>query len=94
MYRIASQLVVRSARRARQFSPSILRPLQSRGLHNRVLPPYNVEDGMGDFLPPSALKMIAEDYQQGLLDRLNDEVKGTCVRVQSLVTPGSFSDNV
>lgn len=33
---------------------------------------------MGDFLPPHALKMIAEEYQQGLLDRLNDEVKGAC----------------
>lgn len=31
---------------------------------------------MGDFLPPATLKMIAEDYQQGLLNRLNDEVKG------------------
>ena len=31
---------------------------------------------MGDFLPPAALKVIAEDYQQGLLDRLNDQIKG------------------
>ena len=38
--------------------------------------PYNVEDGMGDFLPPAALKLIAEDYQQGLLDRLNEQIKG------------------
>jgi Fe-Mn family superoxide dismutase len=32
---------------------------------------------MGDFLPPAGLKVIAEDYQQGLLDRLNEQVKGT-----------------
>jgi hypothetical protein len=31
---------------------------------------------MGDFLPPAALKVIAEDYQQGLLDRLNEQIKG------------------
>ena len=31
---------------------------------------------MGSFLPPPALKLVAEDYQQGLLDRLNEEVKG------------------
>jgi hypothetical protein len=31
---------------------------------------------MGDFLSPAALKVIAEDYQQGLLDRLNEQVKG------------------
>ena len=31
---------------------------------------------MGDFLSPEALRLIAEDYQQGLLDRLNEEVKG------------------
>jgi len=32
---------------------------------------------MGDFLSPAALKVIAEDYQQGLLDRLNEQIKGT-----------------
>ena len=37
--------------------------------------PYKIEDGMGDFLSPSALKIIAEDYQQGLLDRLNEQIK-------------------
>ena len=47
-----------------------------RGIHVRVPLPYNVEDGMGDFLPPAALKLIAEDYQQGLLDRLNEQIKG------------------
>ena len=31
---------------------------------------------MGDFLPPAALKVIADEYQQGLLDRLNEQIKG------------------
>ena len=47
-----------------------------RTIHVRVPLPYKVEDGMGDFLSPAALKVIAEDYQQGLLDRLNEQVKG------------------
>ena len=41
-----------------------------------VLLPYKIEDGMGDFLPPAALMVIAEDYQQGLLDCLNEKIKG------------------
>ncbi|GJE84766.1 manganese and iron superoxide dismutase [Phanerochaete sordida] len=84
MHRIASQLLAGSARHARR-SPSVFRVLASRSLHHRVQPPYNVEDGMGDFLPPASLKMIAEDYQQGLLDRLNDEVKDTPQRPRSVV---------
>ena len=47
-----------------------------RAIHVRVPLPYKVEDGMGDFLSPAALKVIAEDYQQGLLDRLNEQIKG------------------
>jgi hypothetical protein len=31
---------------------------------------------MGDFLLPTALKIIAEDYQQGLLDCPNVQIKG------------------
>ena len=46
-----------------------------RNHHVRVPLPYKIEDGMGDFLSPSALKIIAEDYQQGLLDRLNEQIK-------------------
>lgn len=76
MHRVASQLVAGSVRRVKPSSRAVLRTLQARQLHNRVLPLYDVENGMGDFLPPASLKMIAEDYQQGLLDRLNDEVKG------------------
>jgi superoxide dismutase, Fe-Mn family len=51
-------------------------PTLERRIHVRVPLPYNVEDGMGEFLPPAALKVIAEDYQQGLLDRLNEQIKG------------------
>lgn len=34
---------------------------------------------MGGFLSPAGLKVIAEDYQQGLLDRLNEQIKGDTV---------------
>ncbi|KAI0347001.1 manganese and iron superoxide dismutase [Trametopsis cervina] len=39
-----------------------------------------MEEGLGEFLPPQALKVVAEEYQQGLLDRLNEEVAGTGLR--------------
>ena len=47
-----------------------------RTMHNRLQLPYPIEEGMGNFLSPEGLRMIAEEYQQGLLDRLNEEVKG------------------
>ena len=54
-----------------------------RTVHNRLPLPYPIEEGVGDFLSPPALKIIAEDFQQGLLDRLNDEVKGKSARARS-----------
>src|SRR5712675_1317940 len=58
-------------------SPATAATFLRRTIHVRVPLPYKVEDGMGDFLSPAALKVIAEDYQQGLLDRLNEQIKGT-----------------
>ncbi|KIL68173.1 hypothetical protein M378DRAFT_158708 [Amanita muscaria Koide BX008] len=49
----------------------------TRGLHQRRALLYKLEDGLGEFLPPPALKTVAVDWQQGLLDRLNEEVKDT-----------------
>lgn len=51
-------------------------PSSCRTIHVRVPLPYKIENGLGDFLSPEALKVIAEDYQQGLLDRLNEQIKG------------------
>lgn len=50
--------------------------MQSRALHKRKELSYPIEEGLGTFLSPDALKIIAVDYQQGLLDRLNDQVRG------------------
>ncbi|OCH94323.1 manganese and iron superoxide dismutase [Obba rivulosa] len=49
--------------------------IPSRQLHIRKELAYPIEQGLGDFLSPEALKMLAVDYQEGLLDRLNELVK-------------------
>ncbi|KAI1793016.1 Manganese/iron superoxide dismutase [Ganoderma leucocontextum] len=59
--------------------------VQSRALHQRRQLSYPVEEGLGTFLPPHSLKMLAEDYQQGLLDRLNDQVRGTSLENKTIV---------
>ncbi|KAH9165423.1 hypothetical protein EDB89DRAFT_1892130 [Lactarius sanguifluus] len=64
--------------------PLLATASRRRNIHVRVPLPYKIEDGMGDFLPPAALKVIAEDYQQGLLDRLNEQIKGTKFENQSV----------
>ncbi|KAJ3807882.1 Manganese/iron superoxide dismutase, partial [Lentinula aff. lateritia] len=48
-----------------------------RGVHTAKPLPYDPKHGLGAFLPPEALRVVAIEYQQGLLDRLNDEVRGT-----------------
>ena len=37
---------------------------------------YSVENGLGNFMSPKALRTIAVDYQGGLLTRLNELVQG------------------
>ncbi|KAJ3848417.1 hypothetical protein EV368DRAFT_68284, partial [Lentinula lateritia] len=49
----------------------------TRGVHTAKPLPYDPKHGLGAFLPPEALRVVAIEYQQGLLDRLNDEVRGT-----------------
>ncbi|KAJ7162590.1 manganese superoxide dismutase [Mycena crocata] len=39
--------------------------------------PYNIKDGLGNFLPPAALEAVAMEYQLGLLARLTEEVRQT-----------------
>ena len=47
-----------------------------RHLHTRKELPYKVEEGLGNFMSPRTLKMVSEEYQQGLLDRLNQLFPG------------------
>jgi len=53
-------------------------------VHTRKELPYPIENGVGDFLSPAALKTLAVEYQQGLLERLSDEVKGTAQETKSV----------
>ncbi|KAG6328171.1 hypothetical protein ID866_10917 [Astraeus odoratus] len=46
-----------------------------RNLHTRKELPYKIEDGLGDFMSPRTLQMVAVEYQQGLLDRLNEYLR-------------------
>ncbi|KAI0029530.1 hypothetical protein K488DRAFT_80113 [Vararia minispora EC-137] len=50
---------------------------RARCLHVRRQLPYIIDDGMGRFLSPEGLRSIAVEYQQGLIDRLNDEIRDT-----------------
>merc|ERR1711939_288465 len=56
---------------------STVQKQQRRRLHQRAQLPYSVEKGIEGFLSPQALKTIAVDWQEGLLHRLNERVRGT-----------------
>ncbi|CAE7224963.1 unnamed protein product [Rhizoctonia solani] len=58
---------------------------RSVGLHARRELEYPIENGLGEFLTPEGLKTIAVDWQEGLLDRLNEEVKDTELAGQSVM---------
>ncbi|KAI9575014.1 Manganese/iron superoxide dismutase [Boletus coccyginus] len=46
-----------------------------RHVHTRKALPYKIENGLGNFMSPKTLQMVAVEYQQGLLDRLNEECR-------------------
>ena len=48
----------------------------TRRAHTHRDLPYPIEGGLGRFLPPKALETLAE-YQDGLLARLDDELRST-----------------
>ncbi|SCV72236.1 BQ2448_4930 [Microbotryum intermedium] len=56
-----------------------------RNLHQRVPLPYQLEQGLEPFLSPTALRTIAVDWQQGVLTRLNELVRGTPVENQTVL---------
>ncbi|KAI5982278.1 hypothetical protein EDC04DRAFT_2844343 [Pisolithus marmoratus] len=53
------------------------RRVTRRTLHTRKDPPYQIEGGLGNFMSPQTLKMVAVEYQKGLLDRLNEYLRDT-----------------
>ncbi|KAG6830618.1 hypothetical protein H0H92_015710 [Tricholoma furcatifolium] len=72
--RLASSSASRCSSAARRLN---LRSLPSRSVHRRVELPYSIEDGLGNFLPPNALKTVAIEYQEGLLKRVDELVRGS-----------------
>ncbi|KAL1681276.1 Manganese/iron superoxide dismutase [Schizophyllum commune] len=56
-----------------------------RALHTVRPLPYAVEEGLGRFMPPQALKTVAVDYLGGLVERLNNEIRDTELENKKLV---------
>lgn len=75
---IALRKCSQSTRRASVGRLSIFSSVSAarRFTHDLVQLPYPMEAGLGDFLSASALRVIANDYQKGLLERLTEEVAG------------------
>ena len=48
-----------------------------RAIHSRVPLDYPLEAGVGTFLSPKALKTVAVDWQEGVLNKLNTLTRGT-----------------
>ncbi|KAI9616400.1 hypothetical protein H4Q26_010792 [Puccinia striiformis f. sp. tritici PST-130] len=46
--------------------------------------PFSIEKGLDPFLSAKTVKSLAIDWQDGLLDRLNQHVKGTSAEHKSL----------
>ncbi|KAL0949824.1 hypothetical protein HGRIS_009860 [Hohenbuehelia grisea] len=67
----------RCARRATTYPRSLRPVIPTRNLHKRRELPYPIAEGLGSFLPPQALQVVGIDYQNGLLERLNEEIRGT-----------------
>lgn len=77
---MSSRLVTSTSIRISLFSSArrhaIIPRWSIRNIHVPRPLAYPIENGLGDFLPPPALKTLAVDYQEGLLQRLNDEIRG------------------
>ncbi|KAF9821049.1 hypothetical protein IEO21_01026 [Rhodonia placenta] len=85
MATFAIRLAASSSRAARRTPAWTHGPwMRTRSLHERRPLAYSIEEGLGDFLPPRALKTIAEDYQEGLLERLNEQVRDTALEGKSV----------
>ncbi|KAL1732808.1 Manganese/iron superoxide dismutase [Schizophyllum commune] len=56
-----------------------------RALHTVRPLPYSVQEGLGRFMPPQALKTVAVDYLGGLVERLNNEIRDTELENKKLV---------
>lgn len=73
---MASCLRIVSSNSSKQVSAfgSLKLKWGTRSVHRIKQLPYPVEGGLGKFLPPDALRTLVE-YQEGLLERLNNELR-------------------
>ncbi|KAF8914128.1 Manganese/iron superoxide dismutase [Gymnopilus junonius] len=73
---MASCLRLASPNASRSWSvfSSLKANVGRRYIHKPRELPYSVEEGLGNFLPPPALATLIE-YQNGLLERLNQEIR-------------------
>lgn len=89
---VSSSSATALPRPSRNGSPSHpTRILRARAMHSRTRLPYPIEEGLGDFLSPEALQVVAGDYQSGLLTRLEDEIKGK-LHVRSIISGGQVTE--
>ncbi|POY74672.1 Fe-Mn family superoxide dismutase [Rhodotorula taiwanensis] len=56
-----------------------------RFAHRRVPLPYDAEHGLPGFLSPNALRTVAVDWQEGVLNRLDELVRGTELEEKSVL---------
>ncbi|KAF8707403.1 PAP2 protein, partial [Rhizoctonia solani] len=90
-----NRCLVRSLRSVRTCRPTAARYLPRHvstsadqpnvELHVRRELEYPLEGGVGEFLTPEGLRTIAVEWQEGLLNRLNEEVKDTELAGQSVM---------
>lgn len=69
-------MLSRAVPRLSSLSTSHLSSLH-RSIHSRVPLDYPLEAGVGTFLSPKALKTVAVDWQEGVLNKLNTLTRGT-----------------
>ena len=60
-----------------------------RGAYRRAPLSYDIDSGLGQFLSPAALRLVAVDYQDGLLSRLNGLVRGAYSKACQCIMVGS-----
>ncbi|KAG8904022.1 hypothetical protein FRB99_002364 [Tulasnella sp. 403] len=62
---------------SRGHRPLLKQLVSRRDAHKLVPLPYDSSKGLGNFMSKETLEMVSVEYQQGLLHRLTDLVKGT-----------------
>ncbi|GAA5983548.1 hypothetical protein JCM10908_000329 [Rhodotorula pacifica] len=83
---VLSPLVRAAARRTpASTTAAAVGGAQRRFAHRRVPLPYEAEHGLPGFLSPNALRTVAVDWQQGVLARLDELVRGTELEDKSVL---------